>query len=245
MDLLNLFDHKTLFEAKELYNEKKITLIKKDDLHVEALVFDEYFYKVEITLNKEHSILWPRVSKDGFSTVCPFTKPYVATVLYLLYRNQEYGLTYNRHQTPYKPENTRDFDFMSYPTLSNMRCYQKLLENITRHILRIQIYNTDATLATFSRSIDDLFEYFDSISHPKEKLIALQLFLHIYKQLNFDFMIEKDVEASIVDECNLRIHEIIENEMHPLSRYYYQSILLNDSKITPYIYDYNKSSPLR
>ncbi len=244
MDLLNLFDNDVIQDAKKLYNKNQVTVIKKDKHHIEAIVFDDYYYKVEFTFNENYNIVWPRVSRDGFRDICPFTKPYAAAVLYKLYLDHEYGITYNFNHTSLPKEKNDEFQFMSNPILANMGCYRELLSTLTKHILRIQNYNTDDVIATFSDSIDDLFEFFDSIIVPKEKLVALQLFLHIYKHLKFDFNIAEDIEIAIIEECNLRIHEVLQNEVHPTSRFYYQSILLNDYKIASYIYDYNKSSQI-
>lgn len=244
MELLSLFSTATLKQAKNLYNQNKIIILKKDTHYIEAIIYDDFFYKVEITFNLHYTILYPRVSKDGFSDVDPFETPYAAALLYKLFRRNEYGLTYNYNLTHSPDAKLDGREFISSQVLTNMRCYNKLLKNITRYMLRLQNYNTDANITTFSNIIDDIFEYFDSMKKPQERLVGLQLFLHIYSHLEFNFDFQEEIHSAIVDECNYRIHEIIENEPDPTSKYFYQSILLTDDKIIPYISNYNKSSSL-
>lgn len=242
MDLLKLFSRDIMDQAIDLYVQNTIVMILKEEDKIEALVYDDYFYKVELTFNKDLTIIWPRVSRDGFRDVCPFSSPYAAAVLYALYMNREYGITCAFNLKA--PLHIDDDAFINNKDLVNMQCYHRLLSDLTKHILRIQNYNTDAKLATFSDSIDDLFEYFDSIHEAKERLVALQLFLHIYKHLTFNFNSNFDIDSLIIDEANMRIHQILQFEMHPFNRNYYHSLLLNDNQIASMLSNYNKSSTI-
>ena len=242
MELLNLFDIDVIDKAQELYNQNQIIILKKDAHYIEAIVYDEYFYKVEITFNQNLSILYPRVSRDGFSDVDPFDTPYAAALLYKMYRKNEFGITYNYCLTQVPDTKLDGRKFISSTQLTNMRCYNKVLNNIIRYMLRLQNYNTDASITTFSKIIDDLFEYFDNIQKPQERLVALKLFLHIYAHLEFNFNLQDEIHFAIMDECNLRLHDIIDNENDPTFKVFYQSLLLADHDIINYNKD--KSSSL-
>lgn len=243
MDLLSLFTQSVLDKAIQLHDRNSLIVLRKDTHYVEAVIYDEYFYKVEITFSADYRILYPRVSKDGLRDVCPFSTPYAAALLYRLYRTNLYGLTYKQSHTD-EPLTNQEDGFLQSSSLAHMHCTTHLLQDITRYILRLQNYNTEKTYTTFSSIIDNLFEYFDSIKKPQEQLVALQLFLHIYTKMEFDFDFQDEIHSALVDECNVRIHEIIENEPNPSNKYFFQTLLLNDAQITNYISHYNKSSRL-
>ncbi len=243
MELLNLFNSEIMDQAINLYDQNNIIILRKDAFYAEAIVYDEYFFKVEITFNQNYSIIYPRVTSDGVREVNPFTTPYVGALLYKLYRQNAYGLTYELEKT-FEVEKESEQESFITEHLINLRCSNRLLKNIISYMLRLQTYNKEENITTFSNIIDDLFEYFDAIEKPQERLVALQLFLHIYSHLEFDFDLQDEIKCALMDECNVRIYEIIEEEPNPTSKYYYQTILLTDDKINSMLHDYNKSSSL-
>lgn len=243
MELLNLFNLDVMAKAIALYDQNNIIILRKDAYYAEAIVYDEYFYKVEITFNHNYSILYPRVTNDGVREINPFSSPYAAALLYKLHRQDTYGLTFAYEKTIQLEEKSEQESFIT-EHLINLRCSNRLLKKIISYMLRLQNYNKEENFTTFSNIIDDLFEYFDAIKKPQERLVALQLFLHIYSHLEFDFNLQDEIKCALMDECNVRIYEIIEQESDPTSKYFYQTILLTDDKIHPMLHDYNKGSSL-
>lgn len=240
MELSKLFDEKVINTARDLYQSNKVIIIESDKTSVEAIVYDDYFYKVSLIFNNSHSIIYMRASKDGYSDVCPYSKPYAAAVLYKLYKENEFGLTLNREHKEQIKTDRPNTDCITPKELSNMGCYYKLLDQITNYILRMQNYNTDATLSIFSSVVDEVFEYFDSIKNERERLVAVQLFLHIYLHLDFNFQQRKEIHCAIIDEANYRIYDILKNTQDTYTEFFYSSLINNDNKLKPYISDFNK-----
>ncbi|NLW15675.1 MAG: hypothetical protein GX038_05400 [Erysipelothrix sp.] len=245
MDLQKLFNVDLIKDAQSLFIQNKVIILNKGIYHVEAIIHDDIFYKIDITFNYNYSIVHMRVSKDGFTDVCPFTTPYAAAVLYKLHTQGNYGLTLNSNVEPHHFVCCESYEPLSSKSIASLSCYNRLLTQISKYVIRLQNYNTDSTFMTFSSILDEIFEYFDTIQDKHEKMVTIQVFLHTYMVLDFDFEYKDDIDYAILDECDYLIHQIIASEDNPHSRYLYQTILLNDTKISPYISDFNKTSSIR
>ncbi len=241
MDLKYLFEPEVLENAVQILNENRIKVLDESCYSVKALVYDHYYFLVQLRFNVDHSVVYLSITKDGISEYDPFKCPYAAALMLSMALEDKYELTCSLDFN-IQCELDQDNSYFA-SNLDQIICYHTILNDLTRHILRIQNYNTENRLPVFSQSIDNLFEYFDAIHEERPQLVAIQTFLHLYSQLTFDFE-NKDIHYAILDECNHRIDRIIRSLTNPFHRYYYQAILLNDTFIYPYLNDYNKTSPL-
>lgn len=237
MELIQLFGKEMVNQGISLYLDNKVIIIDEDTHTVKGLVFDKYYYLVTLTFNKDYSIVYPSVSKDGIKDKNPFNKPYASALMFNLFLEDKYDITCKcKLDQLKKPKLQTDF---FADQLIDLKCYKDTIEILSNHILRIQNYNTDKRLCLFSQSIDDVFEFFDSLTSFRKRIISIQTFIHLYAQLSFNFS-NQDIHYVIIDECNQRINETLNEMDNPFHKLFYQTLLLNDTHIHPYLCDYNK-----
>ena len=235
MELIQLFGKEMVNQGISLYLDNKVIIIDEDTyrkalsliilLSCDTHLQQRLFYRLSFRIKR-----WNQRQN-------PFNKPYASALMFNLFLEDKYDITCKcKLDQLKKPKLQTDF---FADQLIDLKCYKDTIEILSNHILRIQNYNTDKRLCLFSQSIDDVFEFFDSLTSFRKRIISIQTFIHLYTQLSFNFS-NQDIHYVIIDECNQRINETLNEMDNPFHKLFYQTLLLNDTHIHPYLCDYNK-----
>ena len=239
MDLTRLFGETMLEEAVLIYQDNRVFVLDETSHSANALVYDDVYYLVTLHFNTNRKVVYMSVTSDGIIEENPFLLPYGAAVMISLFHEDKFEIKCSYGKCEKKTTNQDEAYFAA--NLKDIQCYQNILSDLSRYMLRIQNYNTDQRLDNFSIAIDGLFEYFDSFDCKRKQLIAIQTFIHLYSQLSFKFE-NTDIHHAIIDECNQRIDSSLRKLNNPFHRYYYHALLLEDQYLYPYLSNYNRSS---
>lgn len=234
MDLSRVFDSQTLYAGKTIYENQRVLILDEKDQFIQALVYDQFFFYVQIRFSNAFSTLSLQITKDGETYLDAQEYPYAAAVLYKLMIQGKYQLSCQLVKT--KPRITYSFsDTLAPYYVTKSKVYQASLLHIITYVLKFQAYS-NKDMNGYCNSIDDFFEYADSLhDSPKEELFVIQIFLHIFHYLSHHLDDNQEIQNLLLDECNIRINQILHNIPDPVTKTLYQMMLLNDHEIKPYL----------
>jgi hypothetical protein len=231
MNLQDIFNINIIEHAKTLYNQENVVILSETENTIKAVVHDGLFYNVTLKFNDDGSIKAMHVSDDNITPQCPYSTPYAAATLIKLMINNKFNIT-----CACKLEPVMTSSRLTSTVLSHTPCYNKVLNSLLSYIIPLQNYRTDKDIRNHNYALEQIFDYFDSLENStSEQWVAIQTFMHLYMSLPFNFNRMRDVHYGVIDECNYRINHIFESVDGNLTKGYFESILKNDTEVSPYL----------